>query len=193
MLPALQGACQAGTGAFVLGRAGEEPGEELRGATYAQRSGGGGVSRDAGSAGGASADALAENRPGGRECVFERAKCLLTPWEGAEKEGREMRWKVLKVKQAYIAEYPNGTLRDRWLVVEFERFNGGPGLQREYAFALDRAHNLFLDRWAAFGLIDAVLWLLLYLHPIWRLLSRPSGWRYTTGLAWTCLPSLYTT
>lgn len=74
--------------------------------------------------------------------------------------------KDAKVKSIHIEEFPGGKLRDRWMVFEFSTFGGQENVRKEYRFGLDKAHNFLLDRWLAFGLLNALIWLVLYSYPI---------------------------
>ncbi len=82
----------------------------------------------------------------------------------------EFGWpKNAKVQDAYIKKFPgeNIKIRDQWIAFNFEQFGGDKNIIKEVGFVLDRAHNFALDRWLAFGMFSVVIWLILYLYPIY--------------------------
>jgi hypothetical protein len=83
----------------------------------------------------------------------------------------------VRVQQSNL---PGATLRDQSMVFDFANFNGKP-TSLEYRFNIDRAHNFWLDRWVAFGLINALLWLFLYLYALWK------SWQTKHWIGWVIL------
>lgn len=83
-----------------------------------------------------------------------------------------------KIQEARVKRFSENRIRDQWIVFNFERFGGQQDITKEFGFVLDRAHNFVLDRWLAFGLISVVVWLILYLYPIYLSLRRGQwlGW-----------------
>jgi len=76
--------------------------------------------------------------------------------------------KIKNIRPLYTDEDP---LRARAFLVEFEDYPE-PGKNRNIIFRynLDKAHNLFLDRAVAYGVVSAVISLLFFLVPLWRFL-----------------------
>ncbi len=90
----------------------------------------------------------------------------------------ELAWpQDTRVARVTVILPPEEQLRSKYLHVEFERFGGQANIKRDYPITLDKAHNLLLDRLLAFGVLSTVLWLFLYLYPVWK------GWR-NRNLAW---------
>jgi O-antigen ligase len=72
-------------------------------------------------------------------------------------------------------------LRDRQLNLHFDQFGSeGPVLKNE-TIQPDKAHNFILDRWLAYGLLNVLIWMTLYLYPIWKGLA--SGNSMHNGIA----------
>lgn len=90
----------------------------------------------------------------------------------------ELAWpRETRVAKVTIVHPPEEQLRSKYLHVEFEQFGGQANIKRDYPITLDKAHNLLLDRLLAFGGLSTILWLVLYLYPIWK------SWR-NRNLAW---------
>jgi O-antigen ligase len=90
----------------------------------------------------------------------------------------ELAWpQDAQVANATVVMPPQEQLRSRYIHVEFERFGGQANIKRDYPITLDKAHNLLLDRLLAFGGLSAMLWVVLYLFPVWK------SWR-NRNLAW---------
>lgn len=89
------------------------------------------------------------------------------------------------VVQAFRNYREGSPVRSTSVTVQFSEFGNRTNVARRLALSLDKAHNLFLDRWVNFGLGAALIWLALILIPAWR------GWlrlRSLEGaLAWACL------
>ncbi|MCS7069198.1 MAG: hypothetical protein NZN28_11290 [Meiothermus sp.] len=82
-----------------------------------------------------------------------------------------------RVSRVTVVLPPNEQRRSKYLQVEFEQFEGQSNIKQNYPITLDKAHNLWLDRLVAFGGLSMLLWLLLYLYPIWK------SWK-NRSLAW---------
>ncbi|RIH89505.1 hypothetical protein Mlute_00301 [Meiothermus luteus] len=90
----------------------------------------------------------------------------------------ELAWpQDARVSKVTVVLPPKEQIRSKYLQVEFEQFGGQTNIKQSYPIILDKAHNLWLDRLVAFGGLSMMLWLLLYLYPIWR------SWR-NRSLAW---------
>jgi O-antigen ligase len=95
-----------------------------------------------------------------------------------------------KIQDAQVKRFSENRIRDQWIAFNFERFGGQQDITKEFGFVLDRAHNFVLDRWLAFGLVSVVVWLILYLYPIYLSLRRGHwlGWVFVAlmiyYLAW---------
>ena len=93
------------------------------------------------------------------------------------------------VKSVEVIPGAGTTERDQMLRFTFLSRENGVKLSDtdrnydDYEFTWDKAHNFFLDRLIAYGLPDALLWLLFYLFPIYW------AWRFGDARArlWTCV------
>ncbi|WP_299430559.1 O-antigen ligase family protein [uncultured Meiothermus sp.] len=111
----------------------------------------------------------------------------------AEQYALEFGWpRDARLQDAYIKTFPGEDIkiRDRWIAFNFERFGGQQNVTKEFGFAIDRAHNFVLDRWLAFGLLSTLIWLVLYLYPVYLSLRNNHwlGWVFVAlmiyYLAW---------
>jgi len=73
--------------------------------------------------------------------------------------------KIASIKPVFSAEDP---IRSRAYAVTFSDNKLG----NLYRANLDKAHNLFLDRALASGILSAVIWMILYLFPVFKLFKR---------------------
>lgn len=80
---------------------------------------------------------------------------------------------------------PDQPLRSWSYLYTFEDTDGNPVEPQAHQVNLDRAHNFLLDRVLAYGVLDALIWLLLYGIAIWRGLRAQGA--LERGLAWALL------
>lgn len=93
------------------------------------------------------------------------------------------------VKSVEVIPGAETTERDQMLRFTFLSRENGLSIgdngrdYEDYEFTWDKAHNFFLDRLIAYGLPDALLWLLFYFYPIYW------AWRFGDARArlWTCV------
>lgn len=104
--------------------------------------------------------------------AFRVALSTRIPFERLLEEYRlEYGWpEGVKVKKVEPLWTPQDSPKDRKWRVYFE---GWPGVESKvYGINLDKAHNLFLDRWLSYGLIAALIWVYLYLGGVVRTWGR---------------------
>lgn len=90
----------------------------------------------------------------------------------------ELAWpKNARIANAAVIQPPEEQLRSKYLYVEFAQYGDLTNIKQNYPIILDKAHNLLLDRLLAFGGLSAIVWVVLYLYPIWK------SWR-NRSLAW---------
>lgn len=104
---------------------------------------------------------------GGGPDAFRVALLTRIPFEHLLEEYRlEYGWpKEAQVKEVRPLWSPEDPLRSRAWLVRFEKFKEErtDKTAKIYRVYLDKAHNLFLDRWLSYGLIAAIVWIYLYL------------------------------
>ena len=93
----------------------------------------------------------------------EFIKDMLNIYRFSEKWPKERQ--ITSIEPIYTAEDP---IRSRAYVVIFSDNSAG-SLYRVY---IDKAHNLFLDRALTSGLLSAIIWVVLYLFPVFQLLKN---------------------
>ena len=78
--------------------------------------------------------------------------------------------KIADVKPLFTEKDP---FRSRAFMVTLEN-DPTPGKMHRiiYRYYLDKAHNLFLDRAVSYGILAAIIWLYLFLSPVFRLYRR---------------------
>ncbi len=87
--------------------------------------------------------------------------------------GAEVAW-PRNAKIASVKRIVRDPLRRSALEVKFSQFGDKTNHTLEVPLVLDRAHNLWFDRALSYGVLDALLWIALYLMPIWWALR---SWR----------------
>jgi len=78
--------------------------------------------------------------------------------------------KIADVKPLFTEKDP---FRSRAFMVTLEN-DPAPGKMHRiiYRYYLDKAHNLFLDKAVSYGILAAIIWLYLFLYPIFELYHR---------------------
>jgi O-antigen ligase len=80
---------------------------------------------------------------------------------------REYAWpEDTQVESFKVLAAEDTPLRSRMLLVLFSHWSGEGKPGRMYNYELDKAHNFIIDRILAYGLINALIWVMLYSAPL---------------------------
>ena len=90
-----------------------------------------------------------------------------------------------KVLKAVITQEKDSPLRSRSLTVTFDHYKNTKNLTLDYPIILDKTHNMLLDRLLDYGGFSVLVWLMLYLFPVWRGIRNPNALH--SGVSWIIL------
>jgi len=96
---------------------------------------------------------------------------------------QELKWPSnAKISKVQVLQDPSATIRTKQIWVTFTEYGKQKNYTIAYDFLLDKAHNLVLDRLLAYGLFSVIIWLLLYLYPLWQGTTNSNSRSY--GFTW---------
>ncbi|MCL6525377.1 MAG: hypothetical protein K6T57_00715 [Thermaceae bacterium] len=96
---------------------------------------------------------------------------------------QELNWPSnATISKVQVVQDPDAPLRTKQLWVTFSTYGEYKNHTVVYDFLLDKAHNFLLDRLLDYGLLSVLIWILLYLFPLWR--DIPHKTSSFGGLAW---------
>lgn len=86
-----------------------------------------------------------------------------------------------QISKAEIVNDADTTVRGRWIRVHFARYGSKTNTFYDYPIP-DKAHSYFIDRFLAYGGISLLLWIILYLYPIFQ--GVRSNRTIISGISW---------
>ncbi|MGL4608519.1 MAG: O-antigen ligase family protein [Trueperaceae bacterium] len=124
---------------------------------------------------------------GGGPDAFKLAQLRNPPLEKIEQAYRmEMAWsKDLEFEKVETVLEPGAPIRTKEIYFFVKPKPGEDSQINAYSFLIDKAHSFPIDRLLSYGIFSVLIWLVLYLYPVWW------GWLSTdllkSGFAWTLL------
>lgn len=90
-----------------------------------------------------------------------------------------------RIESTTTIREPGAKLRETTYKIQFAQYGESKDYELERTIILNKSHNLLLERLLSYGIFSSLIWLLLYLYPVWAGLrsSNPDQ----IAMSWTLL------